>query len=363
MMKSKKCDVMTLAGTRPEVIKLSKFVNQFSDFNHMYVYTGQHYSKNMRDIFFDELDSFPDIDLAINSSNIERIKSRVKKLLQEVKPSILVVYGDTSSTLAGALAAHETGTKLVHIEAGLRSFDMRMPEEHNRIKTDQLSDYLFCPTEISRDYLRYENITKNVYVMGNLIADVCEKISDESNFEKFDVPKDFLLLTMHRAENVDDVQALFFIKNKLEEIGHHQIIFPIHPRTKKTLDSFNIKLPTNVKMIDPVGYTEFIGLMKKSRLVLTDSGGVQEEAAILKKPCITLRHTTERPETILIGSNRLFPLLKNQQNFADIVDEMFEVKISKHPYGNSVATKMADKIKDILNENLMSIAQINYVKH
>jgi len=344
------CDIMTLAGTRPEVIKLSLFVKQFSDFNHTYVYTGQHYSKNMKDIFFDELDSSPDIDLAIHSSNVMTIKSKMLKLLQDVKPSILVVYGDTNSTLAGALAAKETGTKLVHIEAGLRSFDMRMPEELNRIKTDHLSNYLFCPTSISKDYLRYENITKNVYVMGNLIADVCKKISQVNNIKKFNLPKDFLLLTLHRTENVDDIDTLLNLQKILQEVGHYHIVFPVHPRTKKILNSHNIKLPTNVMMIDPLGYTEFISLLNNSRLVLTDSGGVQEESIILKKPCITLRQTTERPETILMGSNRLFPLLKNQENFADVVDEMFQIKFSQHPYGSSVAIKISNKIKTILNE-------------
>ena len=346
----KNCDIMTLAGTRPEVIKLSLFVKQFSGFNHTYVYTGQHYSENMKDIFFDELDSSPDLDLAVHSSDVKTIQVKILNLLKATKPLILIVYGDTNSSLAGALAAKELGIKLVHIEAGLRSFDMRIPEEINRIRIDHLSDYLFCPTSISKDYLRYENITKNVYVMGNLIADVCEKIKTSGNIKRFKLPKDFLLLTLHRKENVDDIDTLLILQQKIKEIGHYQIVFPLHPRTKKLLDSHNIKLPTNVMMIDPVGYTEFIGLLKKCKLVLTDSGGVQEESIILKKPCITLRHTTERPETILMGSNRLFPLIKNQENIADLIDGMFEIKLSQHPYGSSVAVKISNKIKTILKE-------------
>jgi len=345
----KNYDIITLAGTRPEVIKLSLFVKQFSDFNHAYVYTGQHYSNNMRDVFFAEFDSLPDIDLAVNSSDVMKIKSKVLQLLQVTKPSLLIVYGDTNSSLAGALAAKETGTKLVHIEAGLRSFDMRMPEEVNRIKIDHLSEYLFCPTDISKNYLQYENITKNVYVLGNLVVDVCKNINLENN-NKFNFPKDFILLTLHRTENVDDLDTLLSLQKKLQEIGHYQIIFPVHPRTKKLLQSHNIKFPTNVILIDPLGYTEFMGLVHKSRLVLTDSGGLQEEAIILKKPCITFRNTTERPETILMGANRLYPLLKNQESFGDLVDEMYSVTISQQPYGSSVAIKISNEIKSILNK-------------
>jgi UDP-N-acetylglucosamine 2-epimerase len=359
MDRLKNCDIVTLAGTRPEVIKLSLFVKQFSDFNHVYAFTGQHFSSNMKDIFFDEFETTPDIDLGINSSDVTAIKSKISKLLQDIKPSFLIVYGDTNSSLAGALAAKETGTKLIHIEAGLRSFDMRMPEERNRIKIDHLSDYLFCPTSISKDYLAYENITKNVYVMGNLIVDVCKKISQLKNIEKFNLPMDYILLTLHRTENVDDVEILLSLQKKIQEIGHYHLVFPVHPRTRKLLESHKIKIPTNVKMIDPLGYTEFISLVNNSRLVLTDSGGLQEEAIILKKPCITLRHTTERPETILMGSNRLYPLLKNQENFANLVDEMFQVTPQIHPYGSEVAIKISDKIKAILNEAKTEPRQVN----
>jgi UDP-N-acetylglucosamine 2-epimerase (non-hydrolysing) len=348
-MNSKNCDVMTLAGTRPELIKLSLFVKQFTDLDHAYVYTGQHYSKNMRDIFFDEFDSLPDVDLSLNTSDVMKIKSGVVELLQATKPSLLIVYGDTNSSLAGALAAKETDTKLVHIEAGLRSFDMRMPEEVNRIRIDNLSNYLFCPTSISREYLQYENITKNVYVMGNLIVDVCKKIN-MGNIEKFNLPKDFILLTLHRKENVDDVETLLKLQQKLQEIGQYQVVFPVHPRTTNLLKTNNIKFPTNVILIEPLGYSEFIGLLNKSKLVLTDSGGLQEEAIILKKPCITFRNTTERPETILLGANRLYPLLKNQENFANLVDAMYFTKISEHPYGDSVAVKISNKIKTIINK-------------
>jgi len=344
----RRCDIMTLAGTRPEVIKLSEFVKHFDAYNHLYVYTGQHFSTNMRDIFFDELDSDADIDLKCNTSNVETMTSLIADLLRETRPSVVVVYGDTNSTLAGALAAEETKTTLVHIEAGLRSFDMRMPEERNRIKIDHISDYLLCPTSLSKEFLTFEGITNNVSVTGNLIVDVCQKLSNNTGSDLMnDLPKDYLLLTLHRAENVDDVAVLKILRNKLSEISYNNIIFPIHPRTRKNLKDNNIDLPSNVTTIDPVGYLDFLALLKGCRLVLTDSGGVQEEAIILGKPCVTLRHTTERWETVLMGANRLCPLFLDV-NLEEIVEQMLEKRISSHPYGESVTARTVDKIKEIM---------------
>lgn len=342
---------MTLAGTRPEVIKLSEFVKQFINYKHSYVYTGQHFSSNMKDIFFDELNSLPDVNLQCNTSDVEIMRHRIEDLLNKMKPSLLVVYGDTNSTLAGSLAAKQTKTTLVHIEAGLRSFDLRMPEEKNRIRTDQLSDYLLCPTSLSKEFLAYEGITTNVSITGNLIVDVCKKFSSMVR-PKSDLPQKYLLLTLHRAENVDDPASLMILRNKLSEISEYKVIFPIHPRTKKNLHAHNIDLPGNVITIDPVGYLEFLTLLKTCMLVLTDSGGVQEEAIILQKPCITLRHTTERWETILIGANRLYPLIvsSNNENFEKVIKQMLEKPILHHPYGESVTSKTVNKIKDILSE-------------
>lgn len=350
MKSSKICEILTLAGTRPEVIKLSEFVRQFDYDGHVYAYTGQHYSENMKDIFFNELDSKADLDLKCNTSDVEILREKIAELISLLRPSLVIVYGDTNSSLAGALAARDAKTRLLHIEAGLRSFDMRMPEEKNRIKIDQLSNYLFCPTTLSREYLQFEGIKENVFVTGNLIVDVCKKFADIDLKERTDLPEDFLLLTVHRAENVDDLGSLKILIAKLKEISYHKIIFPIHPRTRKNLLENNISLPENVTTIDPVGYLDFLSLLKKSKLVLTDSGGVQEEAAILKKPCITLRHTTERWETVLMRSNRLYPLFQNNENFASAVEDMLNIKIQNHPYGESVTAKTISTIKEILLE-------------
>ena len=343
-----KCDILTIAGTRPEVIKLSELVKQLNHYRHVYAYTGQHYSENMKDIFFDELDSSSDIDLCCNTSDIEIIKYKIIDLISKIKPSLMIVYGDTNSSLAGALAATETKTKLIHIEAGLRSFDMRMPEERNRIKIDRLADYLFCPTTLSREYLRFEGIKENVFVTGNLIVDVCQKFARLDLKARNNFDEDFILLTLHRAENVDDINALKILVIRLKEISHCKIIFPIHPRTKKNLEVNKIELPQNVITIDPVGYLDFLSLLKKTKLVLTDSGGVQEEAIILGKPCITLRHTTERSESILMGANRLYPLLQNSEDFVSVVEEMLNIQVRDHPYGKSVTFKTVNIIKNII---------------
>jgi UDP-N-acetylglucosamine 2-epimerase len=341
---------MTIAGTRPEVIKLSEFVKHFSDHSHKYVYTGQHFSANMKDIFFDELDSLADIDLQCKTSDVEMMTHKISELLKEARPSLLVVYGDTNSTLAGALAAKKTNTKVAHIEAGLRSFDLRMPEERNRIKIDQVSDYLLCPTSLSREYLAFEGIKGSVSVTGNLIVDVCRKFSKILRPRRIDLPDEYLLLTLHRAENVDDVESLRKLRSRLSEIADHKVVFPIHPRTRKNLLSHSINLPSNVIVIDPVGYLDFLQLLKDCMLVLTDSGGVQEEAVILGKPCITLRHTTERWETVLMGANRLYPLMLPGENeqFESIIRHMLSKRIATQPYGESVTERTVNRIKEIL---------------
>src|SRR4029079_11102233 len=200
------------------------------------------------------------------------------------------------------------GVKLIHLEAGIRDLDMTIPEERVRTYVDSVSDYLLAPSELSRTFLQYEGITKNVSVPGNLIVDVCKKMAKYAdNHPVSNIPSDYLLLTMHRQENVDEPESLERLRKHLSGIKQ-KIVFPIHPRTKKNLEKYDIKFPDNVIGIDAVGYLEFLYLLKNCNLVLTDSGGVTEEAVILKKPCITLRHSTARWETILTRANTLFPL-------------------------------------------------------
>lgn len=351
-------DLVTIAGNRPELIKLSELVKSFPQYEHAFLYTGQHYSSNMKEIFSDEFGVQPDCDLACNSSDLNFIQDRITDFLHKTNPKYVLVYGDTNSTMAAALATKVVGCKLIHIEAGLRSFDTRMPEERNRMKIDALSDCLCAPTDLNSLFLRYENIQNNVFVTGNLIVDVCRKYSLVATGQKFTnhheiLSKDFILLTLHRAENVDDESILRTLAKQLSHVKY-KVVFPIHPRTRKSITQYNIVFPDNVLTIEPVGYSEFLHLLNKCILVLTDSGGVQEEAAVLKRPCITLRDTTERWETLLIKANTLFPLYRglNQPSLLNhVIEEMITSKITTNPYGENVTRKIVEIVNNLVYEN------------
>ncbi|MGC2574037.1 MAG: UDP-N-acetylglucosamine 2-epimerase (non-hydrolyzing) [Candidatus Nitrosopolaris sp.] len=357
-MYGKNFEIVTIAGNRPEIIKLSELVKSFNGiYKNAFVYTGQHYSPNMRDVFFEQLNINFDYDLQLNSSNVDLLRSNIRKLLTNLHPSFVIVYGDTNSTLAGALAAKDVNCKLIHIEAGIRCFDLSKPEERNRIQVDSLSDYLLAPTELSKLFLKYENIfQEKVFVTGNLIADVCKKFSGASSPRlrsdpENDLPREYILLTIHRPALVDDPVMLKELSEFLSQVNY-TIVFPMHPRTVNSLIKYNISLPENVKAIGAVGYVDFLNMLKECKLVMTDSGGVQEEAIILKKPCITLSNTSDRQETILLKANRLFfPLIGGQhdRSINDIIEEMRRVKITINPYGENVTEKALKVISDITN--------------
>ncbi len=341
-------EIITIAGTRPELIKLAHIIPLLNKrFEHSFVYTGQHYSPNMKDIFIDELKIQPDYDYKCNTSNIETIKNIMLAPLKELNPRYVIVYGDTSSSMATALIAKEINSKIIHLEAGVRDFDYQVPEEELRIKIDEMANYLFAPSDLCRSILSYEKVTGEVYITGNLIVDVCKKLS---NFAynmplKNGLPSEFLLLTIHRPENVDNEINLKLIMKHFENIDY-PVVFPVHPRTKNNLSKYNISIPSNIITIEPVGYLEFLSLLMRCKLVLTDSGGVQEEAITLKKPCITLRHTSARWETILMKANILFPP-DNKDSLNKIINSMLQTKIEKNPYGENVAEKtmkILDKI-------------------
>lgn len=347
MQVERNVDIVTIAGTRPEIIKLSELVQLLEgQHNHALLYTGQHYSDNMKNIFFDELKIKPDYDLRCDTSDVNTLKENMVKWLQEVRPPYVLVYGDTNSSLAGTLAAKEVGSTLVHIEAGLRCFDLSVPEERARIQIDSASDYLFPPTELARTFLSYEQIEENVFVTGNLVVDVCRRLAKAADKHgRQDLPGDYLLLTMHRQENVDDPARLEMLGKQLAGIRHN-IVFPIHPRTKNNLAKYGITLPENVITIEPAGYLEFLYLLKNCLLVMTDSGGVQEEAIVLGRPCVTLRHVSERWETLLLKANVLFPLYR-RDSLGDVVDMMLGARIDRNPYGEDVARRMLELIKKI----------------
>jgi UDP-N-acetylglucosamine 2-epimerase (non-hydrolysing) len=339
-------EIVTIAGTRPEIIKLAEFARLIKGRSHAMWYTGQHFSENMRDIFFQELGMSADLDLRCNTSDINVLKNNILRFLRAANPKWVIIYGDTYSSMAGALAAKEVGSKLIHLEAGIRDLDSTVPEEGVRIYIDSVSDYLFAPTELARSFLSYEGVAGKVDVTGNLISDVCKKLAAVPySLKTNDLPDDYLLLTMHRPENVDDPEKLSLLAKHIGSLKY-PVVFPIHPRTRKNLIAYNILLPSNVIAVDPVSYMEFLNLLKNCKLVMTDSGGVTEEAIILKKPCITLRHTTARWETILLKANILFPL-DRKDPLSKIIDTMLNTKITKNPYGENVAERtirIIDKI-------------------
>jgi UDP-N-acetylglucosamine 2-epimerase (non-hydrolysing) len=308
-------------GTRPEIIKMSPVIRKFEadGLDYFMIHTGQHYSYEMDRIFFEELHlPQPSFNLDVGSGShghqTGRMLAGIEDILVKEKPDVVYVQGDTNTVLAGALAASKLHIKVGHVEAGLRSFDRGMPEEVNRVVADHVSDLLFAPTEASRQLLLKEGIpAEKVFVTGNTIVDaVLEnlKIAEGSTvLEKLGVrPHAYMLTTMHRQENVDDKARLGDILEGLGAVAAEHgmpLIFPVHPRTRKMMETFGLKVPDSVRLIEPIGFMDFLKAEANARLVLTDSGGVQEESCILGVPCVTLRENTERPETIEVGANVL----------------------------------------------------------
>jgi UDP-N-acetylglucosamine 2-epimerase (non-hydrolysing) len=301
--------ICIILGTRPEIIKMEPIIKycekQKIDF--FIIHTGQHYSYEMDKIFFKELKiPSPKYNLEVGSGThgkqTGKMLEKIEETLIQEKPDIVLVEGDTNSVLAGALSAKKLNIKVGHIEAGLRSYDERMPEEFNRKLTDHISDFLFAPTKKAKENLIREGIDeKKIFVTGNTIVDIVSKY-----IKKSEKKENFILITLHRQENVDNKEILEKILKGLELIRKEsklKIIYPIHPRTKKRIKEFGLYIPKGIKTINPVGYFDFLELQSNASLVLTDSGGIQEESCILKVPCVTIRRTTERPETVEVGAN------------------------------------------------------------
>lgn len=312
--------IVTIVGARPQFVKaapVSKTLRK--DHRELILHTGQHYDENMSRIFFDELEiPRPDKNLEIGSNSHARqtaaILVGVENYLQQEKPDLVIVYGDTNSTLAGTVAASKLCIKIAHIEAGLRSFNRTMPEEINRIVADRLSDVLFCPTETAVINLKKEGMTGRVFNVGDVMfdaalnfapmADAKSKILDRLGI----APKRYALMTLHRAENTDDVEKLTAIVDAVVE-SEKTIVFPVHPRTRKYLAEYSLSDKLNqaehIILTEPVSFLDMICLEKNAKQILTDSGGVQKEAYFYKIPCITLRAETEWVETVNDGWNCL----------------------------------------------------------
>lgn len=329
--------LVTIIGARPQFIKAAAVSRAIAGHNSMIpdrktaiteiiVHTGQHFDAKMSDIFFEEMQiPLPDYNLNINSvghgAMTGRMLEKIEEVLLKEKPDYVLVYGDTNSTLAGALAARKLHTKVVHVEAGLRSFNMRMPEEVNRVLSDRISDILCCPTKRAVENLLNEGYKlpsdpefrpndPKIMVTGDVMHDVAIFYSVHSADKSKIVDnlclrdKEFVLLTIHRAENTDDPARLSSIVHAVNRISNEiTVVLPLHPRTRKILNSSQVNL--NFPPMEPVGYFDMVELMKRARLVMTDSGGVQKEAYFFKKPCITLRDETEWTELVECGFNFL----------------------------------------------------------
>lgn len=349
--------ILTVLGARPQFIKaaaLSRAFKRYNKIEEIIIHTGQHYDSNMSDIFFEEM-KIPKPKYLLTTGGKQHGLMTAEQLIkiEEIilfeKPDLVVVYGDTNSTLAGALAAIKLHIPIAHVEAGLRSYNKKMPEEINRILTDQVSDFLFVPSKASVSNLIREGIDLDkIHNVGDIMYDVClyykNKFLKPSFFENFEIDK-YILCTIHRAENTDNLDNL---KNIFEGISYcnKKIILPIHPRTLKKIQNFNIKLPSNVIIIDPVGYLEMGWLEANSEFIITDSGGVQKEAYFHGKHCITLRDETEWVELVEHGFNKLVGC--NKDKIAEIINIEYPSLKNCKLYGEG---NTAEKIVEVILKN------------
>ena len=387
--------IAIVLGTRPEIIKMGSVIDEINSRGHelLLIHTGQHYDHEMSDQFFEELElPTPTYNIGVGSGShgeqTGKMMEGIERVIANEKADILLVQGDTNAVLAGALVASKLHIPVGHVEAGLRSFDITMPEEINRKVADVCSMYYFVPTEESAINLSLEGISrKNIFITGNTIVDACfrnlkiakkrfeESFKDSSNDNVNDISNNYdihsnqdeiskllelnniLTLTMHRAENVDNKERLTNIIDALTELKDLNIVFPIHPRTKKTMKKFGLYERfanlNHIHLVKPVGYLDFLLLMSKSLLILTDSGGLQEEAITLNIPALTLRYNTERPETVVAGGNILVgankvDIVKVANKILNDKDFYEKMSLAKNPYGDGSSGK---QIVDIIEDS------------
>jgi len=366
--------MILVAGARPNFMKIAPIVRAIDKHNAstkanyiepILVHTGQHYDYEMSKIFFEDLElPEPDVYLGVGSGThaqqTARVMMRLEKVLVKESPDLVMVVGDVNSTLAGALAAVKLHIPVAHIEAGLRSYDRNMPEEINRLLTDAISDYLFTPSPDADENLRKEGVPdQKIFLVGDVMVDslLHNKAKAEASkvLSQLGLSRgNYALLTLHRPSNVDDKESLLRISEALREICQRiTIVFPVHPRTKKAIEKYSLQNffeDRHIRLIEPLGYLNFLNLMMNARFVMTDSGSIQQETTVLNIPCLTLRDTTERPITVSQGTNTL---VWNDRK--KIVSEAGKILNGKGKKGHCPALwdgKAAERIISILNQEI-----------
>ncbi len=352
--------ILIVAGARPNFMKISPILRELKNhkqsFEYKLVHTGQHYDFEMSEIFFNELEIpkphyFLNVGSDTHAKQTANIMIKIEDVLNDYNPDFVVVVGDVNSTLAVSITAKKMLFKVVHVESGLRSFDNIMPEEINRIITDRISDILFVSEKSGIENLKREGIDDNkIHFVGNIMIDTLlyqlNKLNKNKNKENYGV------ITLHRPSNVDNKENLKKIIRILNKVSEKiKLYFPIHPRTKKNMDKFKISISDNIILSQPLGYMDFLNLWSKSKFVITDSGGIQEETTALKIPCFTLRESTERPITIEIGSNTL---IKNDYDLLikgidDVLNNKYKESDIPELWDGNTAKRIIEVLK---NENL-----------
>ena len=380
--------IAVIIGTRPEIIKMAPVIDEIDKrgIDYILIHTGQHYDYEMSHQFFVDLElKKPDFNIGVGSGSHGKQTAVMIRKIEDVllaeKPDLVMVQGDTNAVLAGAIAASKLHIAVGHVEAGLRSYDKTMPEEINRQVADVASKLYFVPTEETALNLLFEGLNPHeIFITGNTIVDACVrnlKIAEKSSqaLSDLDLDGDVLTLTMHRAENVDDPERLKNITDALLEIGDElkdlKIIFPVHPRTVKNLKKYGIydKLESaaHIQMTKPLGYLDFLLLLSNSKFIITDSGGLQEEAITLNVPCMTLRYNTERPETVTAGGNilvgsskqKIIETLKQISGDEDLYKRMME---AQNPYGDGkTSQKILDAVLKEFDEGKLDIKSPEHI--
>lgn len=353
MCESGQSEVCIVVGTRPEIIKMAPVIRAVESSDYLFPYiihTNQHYDDNLSGAFFQDLNlREPDSNLRIGSGSQAKQTADglvgIERVIEKRLPKIVLAQGDTNAVLSAAIATAKMDSAFGHVEAGIRSFDRTMPEEINRIVADNLADLLFAPTETAARNLADEEVRDGVYVTGNTVVDACHEhvrlaSKQSSILERLDVDScEYVVATIHRPRNTDNPERLKEIVNQLNQLSI-PVVFPAHPRTRNRMDELDLTVGNTIRLIEPLDYLDFLKLESSSTVIVTDSGGVQEEASILQVPCLTVRPNTERPETVKAGVNRLIqPSEVNEAVKRHLIDESHSAAMRGHPdlYGDGKA--------------------------